>query len=198
VEPLLNPARRRFRWWELNRQLVWQLEEHAMPLDVNLRRMSGRLADEHPSLRGFLAAWEVPAWDILGYESVAEGPWPQRRLVALFPREPWVFEPTMLCLDGPRDSLHRNGPIELCLYYERDPEERRWKVSDGLVRLFDLGRRHLMCEYIWRKRGRRPSDWSTEQAPHGFGPAAPENRRLLLEPVLPLTADGRPAGAPFA
>jgi hypothetical protein len=90
------------------------------------------------------------------------------------------------------DSLHRNGPIELCLYYERDPEERRWKVSDGLVRLFDLGRRHVMCEYIWRKRGRKPSDWPTEQAPHGYGPAAPPDPRLLLDPVLPLTEDGQP------
>ena len=197
MEPLLNPARPKFRWWERTRELVWQLEAHAMPLDPNLRRMSGRLADEHPGLRRHLAGWEVPSWDVLGYQSVAEGPWPQRRLVALFPREPWVEEPTMVCLDGPQDSLHRNGPIELCLYYERDSEERRWKVSDGLVRLFDLGRRHLMCEYIWRKRGRKKFDWPTEQAAHGYGPAAPADRRLLLDPALPLTADGRPTGVPF-
>jgi hypothetical protein len=197
VEPLLNPARPKFRWWESTCQVVWQLEAHAMPLDGNLRRLSYRLVDEHPALRRHIARWQVPPWDVLGYESLAEGPWPQRRLVALFPREPWIEEPKMLCLDGPQDSLHRNGPIELCLYYERDPEERRWTVSDGLVRLFDLGRRHLMCEYIWRKRGRRPSDWPTAQAPHGYGPAAPGDRRLLLDPELPLTADGRPTGGPF-
>ncbi len=198
MEPLLNPDRPQFSWWLESRQLMWQLEEHAKPLDPSLRRMSLRLGDHHPGVRRYVSPWQVPPWDVLGYMAVADGPWPQRRLVALFPRPPWIEEPKVLCLDGPTDSLHRNGPSELCLYYERDPEERRWKVSDGLVRLFDLGRRHVMCEYIWRKRGGKPSDWPTEQAAHGYGPAAKPDPRLLLDPVLPLTTDGRPTLSPVA
>lgn len=166
-----------------------------MAADPRLRRLPLRLVDEHPALRGYVADFRVPPWDILGYESVAEGPWPLRRLVALFPRAPWIREPRVLCLDGPQDSLHRNGPIELCLYYDRDPEERRWKVSDGLVRLFDLARRHLWAEKIWRDNGRRVSDWPTMQAAHGHGPVAKPDPQLLLDPELPLTSGGRPTGA---
>jgi hypothetical protein len=94
--------------------------------------------------------------------------------------------------------LHRNGALELCLYYERDPDERRWKVSDGLVRLFDLARVHVWCEHIWRLRGERDSDWPTSQAAHGYGAPAAPNSKLMLPPELPLTAEGRPLGVPFA
>jgi hypothetical protein len=87
--------------------------------------------------------------------------------------------------------------LELCLYYEHDPHERRWKVNDGLVRLFDLVRVHVWSEHIWRLRGRRKSDWPTAQAAHGLGaPAAPQPN-LALPPELPLSADGRPQGVLF-
>jgi hypothetical protein len=154
--------------------------------------------DRHPGLRRYIARWGVPQWDILGWASEAEGPWRQRRLVAVFPRAPWRQEPMVLCLDGLTDSLHRNGMLDLCLYYERDPDERRWKVNDGLVRLFDLARVHVWCEHIWRARGRKDSDWPTPQAAHGYGAPVPADPSLMLPPEVPLTADGRPQGVPFA
>lgn len=169
-----------------------------MAVDPHLRRLPLALADRHPGLRRYLGTFGVPPWDIIGWLTESEGPWRQRRLVALAPRAPWRAEPRVLCLDGPTDSLHRNGPIELCLYYERDPDERRWKVSDGLVRLFDLARVHVWCEHIWRRRGRKDRDWPTPQADHGYGPPALANPSLALAPVLPLTVDGRPTGMPFA
>lgn len=193
MEPLLNPARSSFRWWSREWPLIFTLEEHAARLDPTIERLPTRLVRDHPALRSYVQPWQVPFWDIWGYVAPAEGPWPLRRLVALFPTGP--TSPLVLCLDGPRDSLHRNGikgeAIELCLYYSRDPDERRWKPSDGLVRLFDLGRRHLYCEHLWRKGGRRDRDWPVEDAPHGYKgqPAAPDPS-LLLKPELPIRADG--------
>jgi hypothetical protein len=198
VEPLLNPARPKFRWWTEHWPLIWQLEQHAMALDPHLRRLPLALVDRHPGVRRYVEAWGVPPWDVIGWQTDAEGPWRQRRLVALAPRPPWQADPKVLCLDDPTDSLHRNGPLELCLYYERDPDERRWKVNDGLVRLFDLARAHVWSEHIWRRRGRKDSDWPALQAIHGYGAPARANPDLALPPVLPLTADGHPTGVPFA
>lgn len=185
------------RWWNDHWPLVFQLEHHAIPLDPFLQRAPATLMDTHPGLRRYLAARRISPADVMGWTSEAEGPWRQRRLVALFLDAPWTQEPAVLCLDGPTDSAHRNGELELCLYYGRDPAERRWKVSDGLICLFDIARQHVWSEHIWRSRGRRPSDWPTDQAPHGNGtPAAPQPD-LALPPVLNLTADGRPTGVPY-
>ena len=182
------------RWWAQHWPLLWQLEDQAQAQDPFLRRLPVRLVRDHPGLRRYVAALGVQPWEVLGWVSVAEGRWRDRRIVALFPTAPWVRGPKVLCLDGPTSSLHRNGPFELCLYYERDPDERRWKVYDGLGRLFDLARIHVWSEQIWRDRGSRPSDWPTDQAPHGYGRPAPSNPALALPAVLPFTADGRPTG----
>ncbi len=194
MEPLLNPARVEFRWWTNCWPLIWQLEHHASAADQYFQRLPPRFAASNPALRGYLSAWSVPLWDVMGWQSEAEGPWRARRLVALFPRPPWRQDPTVLCLDGPTDSLHRNGPLELCLYYVRDPEERSWKVCDGLIRLFDLARVHLWCEHIWRLRGRSPRAWPMPQAAHGYGTPAAPRPDLLLAPEVPLTATGCPTG----
>jgi hypothetical protein len=186
VEALTHTDRPHYRWWAQQWPAIDQLESHAAAIDPSIIRLPLSLMRSHPALRRYIAArYPVPIWDLWGYLAPAEGPWPTRRLVALFPRALWEAEPVMLCLDGATDSLHRNTPIELCLYYIRDPDERRWKTSDGLVRLFDLGRRHLWCEHIWRRAGSRPSDWPIPDAAHGYGcPAAPAPE-LLLPPELP-------------
>lgn len=197
MAPLLNPDRPQFRWWSENWWLIWQLEHHGIQRDPYLQRLSLQAMAAHPDLRDYLTRWRVPFWDVMGWTSEAEGPWRQRRLVALFPRAPWLREPRVLCLDGPQDSLHRDGPMELCLYYTRDPDERRWKVSDGLVRLFDLARVHVWSEHIWRMSGRRDRDWPTPQAAHGYGAPAPRNPTLLLPAELPVSHDGTPRGPLF-
>lgn len=179
------------------RPLVWTLELHAMAADPFLRRLTPGSMDAHPGLRRDLQARGVDPREVLGWETEAEGPWRQRRLIALFLAPPWKEEPKVLCLDGPTDSLHRNGILELCLYYERDPDERRWKINDGLPRLFDLARVHVWCEHIWRLRGRKDSDWPRPQAAHGYGAPATPDPDLALPPALPLTADGRPTGVPY-
>ncbi len=189
MEPLLSPDRPLFRWWESEWAMTYAWEQHASRIDPSIERLPLALTRDHPGLRAYMQAQGVPAWDIWGYLAPAEGPWPLRRLVALFPRHPSQADPVVLCLDGPKDSKHRNGPrnvsMELCLYYSRDPDERRWKASDGLPRLFDLGRRHLLCEHIWRSRGGRDDDWPVEDAPHGYGRPAPSDPSLALPPELP-------------
>ena len=97
-------------------------------------------------------------------------------------------EPRVLCLDGPRGldaSEHRNGPAELCLYFKDDPPERRWRPRDGLLRLFDLARQHLVGEYLFRQNGA----WPFEEAPHGNA-ATPVARDPTLE-LPPLRRPGR-------
>lgn len=169
--------------------MTWMLETHASRVDPSIERLPVALTRNHPDLRAYVQAIGVPAWDLWGYLAPADGPWPLRRLVALFLGHPANCDPFMLSLDGPKSSKHRNGlkdrSIELCLYYSRDPAERRWKASDGLPRLFDLGRRHLLCEHIWRSRGGRDRDWPIEDAPHGYAPPAKSNPSLALPPELP-------------
>jgi hypothetical protein len=189
VEPLLNPDRRLFRWWEDEWPMTSMWEMHANEVDPTIERLPLALTRDHPGLRRSIERLRVPAWDVWGYLAPADGPWPLRRLVALFLRDPAERDPVVLSLDGPKDSKHRNGPknasMELCLYYSADPDERRWKPSDGLPRLFDLGRRHLLCEHVWRKRGRRDRDWPVEDAPHGYGKPARSDPSLALPVELP-------------
>lgn len=64
--------------------------------------------------------------------------------------------------DGPRRSKHRYSDGSLCMWYPRDPEERRWVRSDGLVALIGLAIQHLFREAWWRETG----EWLGEEAPH--------------------------------
>lgn len=185
MEPLLNPDRHLFRWWEKDWPMTATWEIHASRADPSIERLPLPLTQDHPELRAYMQRLAVPSWDVWGYLAPAEGPWPLRRLVALFLRRPADRDPVVFSLDGPKDSKHRNSDIELCLYYSRDPDERRWKPSDGLPRLFDLGRRHLLSEHIWRKRGGRDEDWPIEDAPHGYPTPAPSDPSLALAPELP-------------
>jgi len=184
VEPLLNPKRDEFRWWTRDWSTVWALERHAQQVDPSIQRLPFPLRRNNPDLRKYLEREQVPVTDFLGYLAPAEGPWTERRIVVLFHRDPRSQDPFVLCLDGPKDSKHRNGPrgesIELCLYYTRDPDERRWKLSDGLPRLFDLARKHVLAEHLWRLNGRKDTDWPIEDAPHGHTRPAPAKPELAL------------------
>ena len=63
-----------------------------------------------------------------------------------------------------------------------DPPERRWRARDGLLRLFDLARRHLVGEYLWRESGRKT--WPIEEAAHGDAATpAPAEPALELPPL---------------
>lgn len=172
-------------WWQEEWALVATWEAHAASTDPSIQRLPGRVVRDHRGLREHIRLVSPDSLPVWGYLGTAEGRWPLRRLVALFPAHPAQCAPIMLSLDGPTDSLHRNSDLELCLYYTRDPEERRWRPSDGLPRLFDLGRVHLAAEDAWRRRGRREEDWPLEQASHGYGRPARTNPALALPPELP-------------
>lgn len=164
--------------------------------DASIYRAHPRQLRQHPEVRGYLADWNVQAGWVLAYYATADGLFGRSRLLAMFLIDPWesrydisLRAPIVFALDGPRTSLHRNalpagvatspGSPYLCLYFTGDPDERRWKPSDGLVRLFDLARRHLAAEHAWRLTGK----WPIEQAPHGNARPAPTRPSLLLPPL---------------
>lgn len=65
-------------------------------------------------------------------------------------------------VDGPTESPHRYGERELCIWYPRDPPERRWVFEDGLLVLINLIQAHLFREAWWREKG----EWLGPEAPH--------------------------------
>lgn len=170
------------RWWERKPELVSTLEGESLRLDKTIRRLSADKIEQNPDLRGTCSWFGIEPGDLLAYGSHVEGTFGCYRLAAVFPLPPDKFDPFVLCLDGPRGqsaSEHRYNETCLCLYYKNDPDERRWKLELGLLRLFDLARRHISCENIWRERG----TWSVEQAPHGETEPAPPDPALMLPPL---------------
>lgn len=195
---LRAPVTPDYRWWASEWPLTHRLEEHAARVDPSIERLPLPLVHQNPVLRRYIAGFRVPAAYVWGYLAPAEGPWPERRLIAVFKGHPAKEEPVMLCLDGPTDSEHRYPDAErrrLCLYYPKDPAERRWHVHDGLVRLFDLGRQHVLAEHIARERGGRPEDWPIEFAAHGPATPAPSHPAIALPAELPELAPR--VGAPL-
>lgn len=72
-------------------------------------------------------------------------------------------------------SKHRMPDDALCLYYPRDPDDRRWQHTDGLASLFEIIRDHLQYENHWRSTGgfgdpsgNGQGTWLGDEAPHGF------------------------------
>lgn len=190
MEALVNPQRELVRWWPGRFELFDRLERPSMEIDQTIRRLDSRTLRRNPDLARALSELNVPAWDLLGYQALAEGPYGRVRIVTLLPfspfegNEPWVY-----ALDGARNSLHRNPPRDegttdcsasLCLYFSGDPDERRWSAEYGLIGLFDLARRHLAAEHIWRATNK----WPFEDAAHGYAarPAEP-HPELRVEPL---------------
>ena len=172
----------RVRWWEVQEARVYALEHPSFELDPTMARLDGDEVDRNPDLRRVVEGLDVEPEDLLVYRATADGPFGRYRLAAVFPLPPDVRDPAVLCLDGPRglgSSKHRNGPAELCLYYEDDPPERRWTEGLGLLRLFDLARRHVTAEHVWRETGR----WPMEEAPHGRSEPASPDPSLALPPL---------------
>lgn len=56
---------------------------------------------------------------------------------------------------------HRFGDDGLCMWFEADPNSRRWLMSDGIDALVHHTRRHLYQEACCRAG----EDWPGEQAP---------------------------------
>jgi hypothetical protein len=179
-------------WWCGRFDLLHRLQYPSTLADRTICSLPKRTLRQHADLRVYLDRLGVPALYMLSYQAIAEGPYGIVRLAALFPADPFRGgQPQVFALDGNRCSLHRNPPWDdgedgasahLCLYFPGDPEERRWTVDYGLVGLFDLGRRHLACEHVWRETDK----WPTEDAPHG-DVARPAARRPELK-VPPLRA----------
>jgi hypothetical protein len=190
MDLLMNEARARARWWPGRFDLLSMLENPSMEKDETIERLPWRTLRQNRDLRCFVADIGVCSWDVLAYQAMAEGAYGLVRVAALFPLSPLLRDshPEVFALDGDRRSKHRNPPWDngedavsahLCLYYRRDPDERQWTVNDGLVRLFDLARKHLEAEHIWRETG----VWPMDEAEHGFARPARPRPELKLPPL---------------
>jgi hypothetical protein len=171
----------------------WQLEQHSLDADPTLAQLGFRQLRRLPDAVAYAERNGLKLWDLLAYSANANTSDGLLRLMAIFPGHPSIEPPVMLCLDGPRESKHRNPPFEdgvfgksaeLCLYYRKDPGERRWRPENGLLGLFDIGRVHLANEHEWRRTGK----WPAEDAPHGETPPVDADPRLALEPISPRTS----------
>lgn len=159
-------------WWRRRPDLLRRLERGSLGPDPTLRRLTADDIDANPDLRRLCEGAQIQPADILAYTALADVPREGRlRLVALFPLPP-PRDPIMLCLDGPRGpqaSPHRNSDIALCLYHPADPPEKRWTLGRGLLVLFDIGRRHVLAEHLWRRGGGKT--WPMDEAPHDRSPS---------------------------
>lgn len=161
------------------------LENPSIKFDHTIARLGEDEIDRMPDIRWIVEALDIEPEDLLAYRALADGGFGRYRIVSLFLLPPCMGDPLVLCLDGPRGpaaSEHRNGGPHLCLYYKDDPPERRWRQRDGLVRLFDLARRHVTAEHICRETG---GDWPLDEAPHGETEPAPSDPTLGLAPLRP-------------
>src|SRR6266536_4000984 len=178
----LSAPRRYARWWDRLPADVRALEGASLREDRTIRRLSSEEIDRNPDLRSFAEMEGVEPADLLSYMAHAEGAFGRYRLAAIFLLPPGMASPRVYCLDGPRGhaaSEHRIGEVQLCLYYKDDPDERRWRPEDGLRRLFDLARRHVTGEHIWRQTGA----WPVEEAPHRETEPARPDPSLMLPPL---------------
>jgi hypothetical protein len=111
-----------------------------------------------PMARGWLYRLTVP---VEGYDP--------RRVDILF-EGPVGRVPTVWA-DGP-GSPHRYGDDSLCIWYPKDPPERRWVFDDGLLALISQVTVHLFKEAWWRETGGdvrtgATGEWLGDEAPHG-------------------------------
>lgn len=185
-------ARPAAAWWVGRFDLLHKLEYHSLrrPGQPDIRRVTYALLARHRDLVAFSERRGIALADVLGYLMVADTPEGAVRLVALFPEDPFqAGEPQVFALDGDRRSKHRNAPFDdgkmghsahLCLYYGRDPEERRWTPEHELGGLFDLAVQHLAHEGAWRQTGR----WPVRDAPHGLPAPARPRPDLAVPPQV--------------
>ncbi len=158
------------------------LESDSLQLDRTIHRLTPFEIDTLRDLRAFAEWLGASREDLLVYASTAKGAFGDYRLVAFFPGPPDTVLPIVLCLDGPRGmeaSEHRYFGPWLCLYYPGDPPERRWKLEDGLLRLFDIARRHVFGEHVWRQTGK----WPIAEAPHGECAPAAHDPSIAVGPL---------------
>jgi len=88
------------------------------------------------------------------YELVLPVPRFDPRLVDIRFAGPQVRPWPQVFADGPKESPHRFDDESLCMWFRRDPSALVWLPFDGLVRLVDHVRLHLIKEAVSRETGR--------------------------------------------
>jgi hypothetical protein len=79
-----------------------------------------------------------------------------RRIAIVFSGRPSRIRPIVMA-DGPRTARHRfimYRPMPLCLWYDGDGPDQKWRPANGLGELIDIIRVHLLREARFRQTGR--------------------------------------------
>lgn len=72
------------------------------------------------------------------------------------------FGVEVLAEDWAGPMKHTFGSQRLCMWYPHDPDDRKWRIEDGLLKLLDTAVMHLFMELYFRETG----DWPGKEAPH--------------------------------
>ena len=97
-----------------------------------------------------------------GYEYRATVPVPHHEPRKIHIRFIGASDVPSVFADGLPESPHRYSDNSLCMWYPRDPTDRRWIFEDGLLALIGLVMVHLCREAWWRERG----EWLGEEILH--------------------------------
>ena len=112
--------------------------------------------------RGLRTAYPLTAIRTIGhaasaireYELILPVPRFDPRLVQIRFTGPQLSPWPQVFADGPTESPHRFEDQSLCMWFRGDPPDKVWLPWDGLVRLLDHVRLHLIKEAVWRETGR--------------------------------------------
>ena len=75
--------------------------------------------------------------------------------------------PPRVTVDGTRESPHRYDGGALCMWYPKDPVDKKWVFDDGLLELLVMIEFHLYREAWWRETGGyNCGEWLGPEAPH--------------------------------
>jgi hypothetical protein len=107
--------------------------------------------------------------DLVSYQLVVDVPEYEARKLTITLYNSFTPVLKNVLVDGPTDSPHRYGDASLCMWYPKDPVERRWVGEDGLLQLITHARVHLFREAWWREH---EEEWLGDEAPHADKDAA--------------------------
>lgn len=129
-------------------------------------RFEGSVRSHFPNLRSAMERTSRNAVYVYRCTIPVED-FPDRKVRVVFnhasPSAPGVFA------DGPEDSPHRYRNGSLCIWYPRDPSDKRWVFEDGLCHLLGLAELHLFKEAWWRltREASGEGEWLGDSVPHG-------------------------------
>lgn len=123
------------------------------------RRFEAAARREHPPLAVSTRGAQVTYRLAIGVPGTLEEIEVRAVVTDCTPREAHVT------VTGPVCGRHRYVDRSLCMWVDSDPDERRWRIADGLLRLIEHIRYHAACEALCRTGEPWPKDESPGDHP---------------------------------